>query len=67
MDDLADDLLSGVEAIAAFTGLKKRKIYYLAESGRLPVFKLDDRVWCARKSTLRKHIDNLEASQKASA
>jgi hypothetical protein len=56
-----------VEAIAAFTGLKKRKIYYLAESGRLPVFKLDDRVWCARKSTLRKHIDNLEASQKASA
>jgi excisionase family DNA binding protein len=62
MNDLADDLLRGVDAIAAFTGLKRRTIYHLAENGRLPVFKLDDRVWCARKSTLRRHIEKLEAS-----
>ena len=67
MDDLADDLLTGVEAIAAITGAKKRAVYHLAETGRLPLFKMDERKWCGRKSTLRRHIDSLEASQKASA
>jgi excisionase family DNA binding protein len=61
-EDLADDLLKGVEAIANYTGLTKRAVYGLAEKGRLPVFKLDGWKWCARKSTLRKHIDKLEAS-----
>lgn len=67
MDDLANDLLRGVGAISAFTGLPKRAVYHLAETKRLPLFKMDGRIWCGRKSTLRKHIDNLEASQKASA
>jgi hypothetical protein len=29
--DLADDLLSGVPAIAEFTGWPERRVYYLAE------------------------------------
>ena len=62
MDSLADDLLTGVEAIAAFTGLKKRSVYYLAERGKLPLFKMDERKWCGRKSTLRSYIEKLEAS-----
>lgn len=65
MDDLADDLLRGAKAISAFTGLKERTIYNLAETGRLPVFKMDDRVWYGRKSTLRRHIDRLEAAGRA--
>ena len=64
-EDLADDLLTGVEAIAAFTGLKSREVYYLAERGKLPLFKMGERKWCGRKSTLRRHIDTLEASQAA--
>ena len=66
-EDLADDLLRGVKAIAAFTGLKNREVYYLAEKGKLPLFKMGARKWCGRKSTLRRHIDDLEASQKATA
>ena len=56
-DDLADDLLTGVEAIATYTGQTKRAVYGLAEKGRLPVFKLDGWKWCARKSTLTRDID----------
>ena len=33
-EDLADDLLKGVEAIANYTGLTKRAVYGLAEKGR---------------------------------
>jgi hypothetical protein len=58
---LAADLLNGVAAIAAFTGWPQRRVYYLAERGLLPVFKMGDRKWCARKSTLRTHIEKLEA------
>jgi excisionase family DNA binding protein len=61
-EDLADDLLTGVEEIAAFTGLTKREVYHLAPKGKLPVFKMGDRKWCARKSTLRRHVENLEAA-----
>jgi excisionase family DNA binding protein len=61
-EDLADDLLTGVEAIAAFTGLTKREIYHLAPKGRLPLFKVGRRKWCGRRSTLRAHIEKLEAA-----
>jgi hypothetical protein len=56
---LADDLLEGVGKIARFTGLKPRRVFYLAEGGRLPLFKIGNR-WCARKSTLIEHIASLE-------
>lgn len=58
---LAADLLDGVAEISAFTGLPVRRIYYLAENGRLPLFKLGDRKWQGRKSTLRQHMAELEA------
>jgi excisionase family DNA binding protein len=60
-EDLAEDLLTGVEAIAAFTGLTKREVYHLAPKGKLPLFKVGERKWCGRKSTLRQHIAKLEA------
>ena len=62
-EDLAADLLDGVAAIAAFTGLPQRRVYYLAEQGLLPLFKIGDRKWQGRKSTLRQHIANLESDR----
>lgn len=59
-DNLADDLMSGVPAIAAFLGKSERQTYHLLERGKLPAFKIGDRKWEARKSTLRKHIESLE-------
>ena len=63
MDDLANDLLDGVTAIAEFTGFTERQIYHMAENRLLPLFKVGRRKWCGRKSTLRRHIDGLEARQ----
>jgi hypothetical protein len=60
-EDLTNDILDGVPAIAAFTGLPERRVYYLAEKGALPLFKLGERKWCGRKSILRRHFDQLEA------
>jgi len=57
---LADDVLRGAEAIAEFLfrgttedqrGRNRRKVYHLAESSRLPVFRLGSML-CARKSKL---------------
>lgn len=53
-DVLADDLLRGAEEIAAFlfgSKAQRRKVYHLAESSRLPVFRLGS-VLCARRSVL---------------
>jgi hypothetical protein len=65
-DDLADDLLDGVAEIAAFLGWTERRTYYAAERRIIPVFKMGERKWCARKSTLRQHIAALEATDFAS-
>jgi hypothetical protein len=59
-DELATDLLDGMPAIARFGGWPVRRGYYLAENKLIPVFKLGDK-WCARKSTLKAHIERLEA------
>lgn len=57
---LAEDVLRGAEAIAGFLfhgtsddqrGRNRRKVYYLAESSRLPAFRLGSML-CARKSKL---------------
>jgi len=61
---LADDLLEGVAAIATFTGFKPRRVFYLAERGMLPLFKVGNR-WCGRRSTLIQHIVRLEAGEAA--
>lgn len=58
--DLADDILEGADAIADFLfrvtsddqrGRNRRKVYHLAESSRLPIFRLGS-LLCARKSKL---------------
>jgi hypothetical protein len=38
-----------------------RRAYDWAEKRKIPVFKIGDRKWQARKSSLRRHIENLEA------
>jgi hypothetical protein len=65
---LSDDILQGAAEIAAFLfgdRKQRRRIYWLAENGRLPVFKLGE-LLCARKSRLRQHVEEQEeASLKA--
>ena len=51
-DDLANDLLIGAQAIAAFMGVSERWVYQQAAQGNLATFKNGPLV-CARKSELR--------------
>lgn len=53
------DLLAGADAIAAFMGIKPRRVYHLAETQRLPVFRLGATL-CARRSTLVRWIEEME-------
>jgi hypothetical protein len=60
--ELADDMLRGADEIAEFIFGKKggrRKVYYLAECSRLPVFRLGS-VLCARRSVLLRWIAGQE-------
>ena len=61
-DALAQDLLRGAEEIAAFLfgdRRQRRKVYHLAETSRLPVFRLGS-VLCARRSVLMAWIAEQE-------
>ena len=42
-EDVAEDLLDGVPAIAAFTGWSDRRCYYLLQKGLLPSGKIGNR------------------------
>lgn len=60
--DLAVDLLRGANQIAGFLfgdPRLRRKVYHLAETSRLPVFRLGS-VLCARKSVLLEWIAQQE-------
>jgi hypothetical protein len=60
--DLSADLLRGADSIAEFLfgeGGDRRKVYHLAETSRLPVFKLGSKI-CARKSVLLEWIADQE-------
>ncbi len=60
---LADDLLRGADAIAEFIfGARgsRRKVYYLAETSHLPVFRLGATL-CARRSVLMRWIAGQES------
>jgi hypothetical protein len=60
--DFSKDLLHGAAAIAEFLfGDRKyrRKVFYLAERSKLPIFRLRSQL-CARKSTLLKFIEDQE-------
>ena len=59
-DTIGDDLLRGAAKIANYTGLPRRRVYHLAERKLIPVFRLGSEV-CARKSTLLRWLDGLEA------
>ncbi len=59
---LGSDLLRGADQIAEFmfgTPTERRKIYHLAETSNLPVFRLGA-LLCARKSTLLAWIEAQE-------
>jgi hypothetical protein len=56
---LSEDLLDGAERIAEYTGWPTRRVFYLLEKGLIPAFKIGNR-WTARKSRLRRHIEDLE-------
>jgi hypothetical protein len=65
--DLADDLLRGADEIAEFIfGARgsRRKVYYLAETSHLPVFRLGA-VLCARRSVLLRWIAGQESRVRA--
>ena len=60
---LSDDLLRGADAIAEFIfGARgsRRKVYYLAETSHLPVFRLGATL-CARRSVLMRWISGQES------
>ncbi|MGD0188123.1 MAG: DNA-binding protein [Roseiarcus sp.] len=60
---LANDLLRGADEIAAFVfGPRgsRRKIYYLAETSHLPVFRLGSML-CARRSVIERWIAGQES------
>jgi hypothetical protein len=62
-ENLASDLLCGAEDIADFLfGDRKhrRKVYHLAETSRLPVFRLGSKL-CARRSVLTAWIAEQES------
>jgi hypothetical protein len=61
-NELADDILEGADAIAEFlfgSSSYRRKVYYLAECSKLPIFRLGS-VLCARKSVLLEFIAGQE-------
>jgi len=61
--ELSEDLLKGADEIARFVFGERgsrRKIYYLAETSHLPVFRLGA-VLCARRSVLMRWIAGQES------
>lgn len=61
-NDLSADLLRGADKIAEFLygrADERRKVYHLAETSRLPVFRLGA-VLCARRSVLLEWISSQE-------
>ena len=63
-DDLSKDLLRGARQIAEFLygdPKYRRRVFYLAQSGRLPVFRMGTAGICARKSTLLKFFEDQES------
>lgn len=60
MDDKSD-LLSGLEAIAGFLNVPRRRAKHWHEKGLLPTFKIIDIV-CARRSSLAAWLAEREAA-----
>ena len=60
-DSLSDDLLTGANEIAEFLGWSRRRVYYAAEKGYLPI-KSVGRLLISRKSALIKAVSLGEAA-----
>ncbi len=56
---IGDDLITGAPAIAAELGWSDSKTYHSLQDGKIPCFKLGT-TWYARRSSLRRHFDELE-------
>jgi len=57
--EVGADTLFGVEEIAAFLRVTRRRAYYLCETREIPSFKLGGR-WHLRRSTYLRHVEHLE-------
>jgi hypothetical protein len=67
-EGIGDDLLEGAEEIARFmfgtgTATKRRRVYHLANTSDLPLFRLGE-IICGRRSTL---LNWIAEQEKASA
>lgn len=62
--NIADDMLQGADAIAAFMGLSPRQVYH--QQKRLPVFNIGSML-CARRSTLLAWVEEQEKKAAAKA
>ena len=59
---LADDLLTGAAAIAVYvfgSEAERRRVYWLADTGQLPVFRIGS-ILCARKSRILRAVEQHE-------
>ena len=61
---LAEDLIEGAEAIGAEFGFTPKRAFALMEAREIPAFKISGR-WFARRSTIRRHIEQLERGDAA--
>ena len=57
---LADDVLQGLDAIAEYEGINKRRAQYLVATRQLPAYQVGNR-WCMRRSTRLRQIAELES------
>ena len=57
---LADDLLPGANAAAAFIGVTPRQLYHLVEAGHLPAIRKGKRLYF-RKSELERAFSSAAA------
>jgi hypothetical protein len=58
---VADDMLTGAEEMAAFTGNTVRRMNYLLEKRCVPAYK-EGRIWRMRKSTYLRFVEQREAA-----
>ncbi len=64
--EIANDLLRGADEIALYLfgdRRLRRKVYHLAQTSNLPVFRLGSMI-CARKSVLLKWIEEQEGHRR---
>lgn len=60
-DNLASDLLTGADQIAAFLGWPRRTVYHAVSKKSLPSFRIGETI-CARKSKILAFIEAQEAA-----